>query len=150
MTRFLSRDLPQHKHTVRNLANLLARNCILSPPLARHPLTTCACVLCVRLGHFCNPLAFPPSRALSLSLSFFLSLCFILLSFRESFCVFSYFIFPPPSPLFLQQPKRELYTVRNVAAVKISRTNTSLPTTTTICYSQRGQRTTPHAWGRFC
>lgn len=72
LTRFLSRDLPQHKHAdrARNLANLLARNCILSPPLARHPLTTCACVcVVVRLGHFCNPLALPPSRALSFSLS---------------------------------------------------------------------------------
>lgn len=104
LTRFLSRDLPQHKHAdrARNQANLLARNCILSPPLARHPLTTCACVcVVVRLGHFCNP-----SRFSTLARALFLSFCFILLSFRESFCVFSYF----PSPLFLQR-KPKLYTL---------------------------------------
>lgn len=145
LTRFLSRDLPQHKHAdgARNLANLLARNCILSPPLARHPLTTCACVcVVVRLGHFCNPLAFPPSRALSFSLSALFCSPFAN-RFAFFFFVFSFtFIFATKT--------KTLHTVRNVAAVKNSRKNTSLPTTTTaISYSQSADNAPPPHYTRL-
>lgn len=145
LTRFLSRDLPQHKHAdrARNLANLLARNCILSPPLARHPLTTCACVcVVVRLGHFCNPLGFSTlARALFLSLS-----ALFCSPFANRFAFFRFFLYL----YFCNENQNFTHTVRNVAAVKNSRKNTSLPTTTTaISYSQSADNAPPPHYTRL-
>lgn len=143
MTRFLSRDLPQHKHTAsaKSSEPPRARLYSITTPCAPPSHHVCVCV-CIAFGTLLQPPAFPPSRALSLSL------CFILLSFRESFCFIPYFIFFLLH-LYFCNKKKKLYSVRTVAAVKNLRKNTSLPTT--ISYSQRGQRTTtPHLGEVLC
>lgn len=134
LTRFLSRKLPQHTDTASERAKssepllATAQPYSFTTPCAppSHHVCERACVL--RLGHFCNPLAFPPSRALSpYLLRSPLLLYFALLSrIVLRFFFQSYFL--PPSPFFLH--KKNLYTLRNVAAVKNSRKNTSTHTTT--------------------
>lgn len=147
MTRFLSRDLPQHKHTAsaKSSEPPRARNCILSPPLARHPLTTCACAYVLRLGHFCNPLLFHPrARSLSLALLYFALLSRIVLRFFV-------FYFLPPSPLFLQQEKKTNFTLCELWQLSKIREK---------IHHFRRRRRSPipsadnapprHTWGRFC
>lgn len=136
LTRFLSRKLPQHTDTASERAKssepLLATaqpysfTTLCAPP--SHHVCERTCV-CIAFGTLLQPPCFSTlARALSLlaSLSSPTSFCS---PFANRFAFFFSIVFSSSFTFFSAQ-KKNLYTLRNVAAVKNSRKNTSTHTTT--------------------